>query len=444
VIIKPNPLPPFDPLYQLPEDTWMIFNVGGRGGGKTYEISKWGNLEAIAKGRRVVVLRDEKTTISDSILNEIKNRYIELNEKSNGYFDTIYDFQSNELKKPKTDIEPEKKLIFTKGFRASSNSKTANLKSISDIDVAIIEEGEDVVDEQAFNRFADGVRNQGSVIVINMNTPDMNHFFIKRYYDLIDSEFEGYYKLVPKNIKGVVYIFSDYTTNPHLPEHIKRKYEAYGDPTSTFYDPHYYITQIKGLCSSGRKGQIYKNWKSISNDEFNQVAVKSVFGLDFGWSESPMALSEIKVEGGRCYKRQLLYERNLNTIELAVKLVQLGITSNDLIVADSAEPLVIGKLRNGWTADELPNGYAEKYPQLLNGFYIMPAIKGPGSIQAGINRVNEYENFLTEDSSDWWEEYVKYCWALDKNKNPTDEPLDDFNHLMDSDRYALMAKGRLW
>ena len=60
-----------------------------------------------------------------------------------------------------------------------------------------------------------------------------------------------------------------------------------------------------------------------------------------------MALCEVKVHSGKSYARQLIYERNLQLLELAVKLVQLGITSNDLIIADSAEPLTINKLRNG-------------------------------------------------------------------------------------------------
>ena len=37
--INPNPLPPFRKLYQLPKDTWMVVNMGGRGSGKSYEGS---------------------------------------------------------------------------------------------------------------------------------------------------------------------------------------------------------------------------------------------------------------------------------------------------------------------------------------------------------------------------------------------------------------------
>jgi len=438
--IRPNPLPPFKELYQLPKGTWMVVNIGGRGGGKSYEGSKFVTIKAISENKRVVVLRDEKTSIGDSILNEIKNRYIEINEKANNYLDGIYDFNTHELKHKVNG----NKLIFTKGFRASSNQKTANLKSISDIDISIIEEFEDITDEQAFNRFTDGIRNKDSLIFINSNIPDMNHWFIKRYFDLEETEHDGYYKLIPKTIQGVVFIISNYTDNPHLPPHIIRKYEGYGDPNSNFYDKHYYLTQIVGLCSSGRAGQIYKNWKRITNEEFNNLPYRSYYGLDFGWSNSPMAFCEIKLHNGKCYSRQLIYEKNLTLIDLAIKLTQLGLSSSDLIMADSAEPHSINKLRNGWQRSELPEGYADKYPQLLNGFYIIPASKGPGSIQAGINRVMEYENYLTDDSTDWWNEYVNYVWAKDKNGNPTDDPLDDFNHLFDAQRYIVMAKGKMY
>lgn len=440
ITIRPNPLKPFIPLYNLPNGTWMVVNIGGRGGGKSYEGSKFVTIQATAYNKRVVVLRDEKTSISDSILNEIKNRYNEINDKAGGYLDKFFEFNNHELK----ELINGNKLIFTKGFRASSNQKTANLKSISDIDIAIIEEFEDITDEMAFNRFTDGIRNKESLIFINSNIPDMNHWFVKRYFNLSQTDYDGYFELVPKEIPGVVFIISNYLDNPHLPEHITRKYLAYGDPLSNFYDQHYYLTQIMGYCSSGRLGQIHKTWKTISNEEFNKLEHKSYFGLDFGWSESPMALCEVKVHSGKSYARQLIYERNLQLLELAVKLVQLGITSNDLIIADSAEPLTINKLRNGWSRDELPSNYADLYPQLLQGFYILPAHKGPGSIQSGIDRVKQYECYLTDDSSDWWNEYVNYTWARDKNGNATDTPMDDFNHLFDAHRYVILAKGKYY
>lgn len=435
--IRPNPLPPFRKLYELPKGTWMVINMGGRGSGKSYEGSKWTIIEVAVNGKRAAVLRDEKTTIADSIMHEIKNRYQTLNEKSGGYFDRIYQMHESEMKHRSTG----RRVLFTKGFRASSNQKTANLKSISDLDISIIEEFEDITDEFAFNKFADGVRNDGAIIFINSNVPDMNHWFIRRHYDLKDTEHDGYFELVPRMIPGVVYIFSTWEDNPHLPPHIKEKYRAYGDPGSPFYDLHYYLTQIKGLCSSGRKGQIYKNWRRITNAEFNEQPYRSVFGLDFG-SASPMALVELKFSKGRIWQRQLIYQTGMELLDLAIRLCELGFTTKEVIIADHARPDFINKLRNGWTRDELKEGIAEKYPQLLAGFDVVGCIKGP--IKGGIDRYKSYEVFMTDDSSDWWSEYVQYCWAIDKNGNPTDDPLDNFNHAMDSGRYCVLAKGRIF
>jgi PBSX family phage terminase large subunit len=445
MIIKPNPLPPFRILYDLPKGTWMVINMGGRGGGKSYEASKWGNIKATVERKRVAVLRDEKTTISDSILNELKNRYDELNEKSNGYFNTLFEFNSSELKELKT----QKKLIFTKGFRASSGAKTANLKSISDVDIAIIEEFEDLTDEHAFNRFTDGIRNEGSLILINSNVPDMNHWFVRRYFDLDDTEHDGYFRLVPKTIPGVVYIFSTYEDNPHLPKHIVDKYNAYGDAASTFYDQHYYLTQILGLCSSGRSGQIYKNWKRITNDEFNELPYKSHFGLDYGWTDNEkassgkMALVEVKVHNGKCYVRQVIYGNGYNKLTLAVKMIQLGITENDLIVADNAERITNLKLRNGFEKDEVDSELLERYPRLVSGaFNVVPCVKSRLSDRPLL--VSQYEIYVTDDSTGIWNEYVNYSWAKDKNGNPTDEPEDAYNDAMDALSYILLAKGRLY
>ena len=397
-------------------------------------------LEVVTKGKRAAVLRDEKTTIADSIMNEIRNRFFELDGKAGGYFSQLFTMQGSELKHNAT----QRRVIFTKGFRASSNQKTANLKSISDVDIAIIEGFEDITDEFAFNKFADGVRNEGSIIFINSNIPDMNHWFVRRFYDLKDTEHDGYFELVPKSIPGVVYLFSDFTSNPHLPKHIIDKYHAYGDPESHFYDLHYYLTQIKGLCSSGRKGQIYKNWRRISNEEFNELPYTSHFGLDFGWSESPMALIEKKIHNGKLWQRQLIYQRHMTLLDLGIELCKLGFTTKEVIIADSAEPKAINQLRNGWTRSDLPDGLADKYPQLLTGFDVVAAVKGPGSIQAGINRLKEYEVHMTEDSTDWWEEYVKYVWDRDKNGNPTDVPEEGNDHCMDAGRYVIMAKGRIF
>jgi phage terminase large subunit len=61
--------------------------------------------------------------------------------------------------------------------------------------------------------------------------------------------------------------------------------------------------------------------------------------------------------------------------------------------------------------------------------------KPSGSVSHGISKLRDREIFVTESSSNVWQEYRDYKWALDRNKNPTDVPEDANNHTIDPIRY---------
>jgi phage terminase large subunit len=49
----------------------------------------------------------------------------------------------------------------------------------------------------------------------------------------------------------------------------------------------------------------------------------------------------------------------------------------------------------------------------------------------------EKECYYTESSINADKELQEYKWALDKNKEPTNQPIDDWNHFCDSCRYSV-------
>ena len=450
MIIKPNPLPKYKILYDLPKNTWMVINIGGRGGAKSYESSKYVTLKAICEGKRTVVLRDEKISITESILNEIKNRFSEINDKSMGYFSQSFDMQENALKKRvevKTKDPSEGSLIFTKGFKASSGDKVAHLKSISDVDIALIEELEDIRDEEKFNTFADSIRNEGSIIMINSNVNSKDHWFIKRYFKLEPTDHEGYFKLVPKNIEGIVYIMTDYTDNPHLTDRIINKYRAYGDPTSEFYDLHYYLTAILGYASSGLKGAIYKGWNRISLEEYNNLDYNKYYYLDWGTNDE-CAIGEVKIHNRTMLVKGLHYKpttkKDQLVIDVAVFLAQKGFTQKELIVCDSSQPQSIIQLQ-GYERGSIDEYLFEKYPQLAKGFNTVGVPKPAGSVYEGIKMLKGYDVYIVEDeeSEHIWNEYLEYMWEIDKDGKPTDQPIDKKNHHMDGIRYIAYVRNNL-
>jgi phage terminase large subunit len=454
-------LQPYKPLYDLPIDTNLIILIGGRGSGKTYEASKWITFQACIKKKRCVILRDEKALIRESILNEVMLRYETANES--GVLDRFYQKLETGIK----DMQSSEMLVFTKGFRASRTDKKAHMKSISNIDYCIIEEMEDIVDQDAFNSLVDGIRNEGSIVMLILNTPHISHFVITRYFTLEKVE-DGYYDVIPKQIPGLVVIKTNFEDNPYLPPTIVERYKAYGDPASHLFNKHYYLTAIKGLASTGRKGQIFSGWKSITNQQFNEIDARSIFGQDFG-TTSPAALVEAKIINNRIYIRQHSYV-GMTEKQIGILYCRLGI-KEEVIIADSAEPMAIRRLRSGWSLSELSDeeraDYAAwqgealkpavmtphavpveikpwKYARLLTGFHIFPAFKGPGTVIAGIKKVMDYEVFVTEDSTDIWFEYANYVWAVDRHGLTLDEPEDAHNHCADCIRYLISGKGRYY
>lgn len=392
-------------------------------------MSKFIAFQATVHRRRTVILRDEKALIKESILNEVWERYDTAN--INGALDKYFTKNEYELKDKKTS----ETLIYTKGFRASDNTKRANLKGASAVSLAVLEEAEDIRDEEKFNTFADSLRKEGCIIIILLNTADLGHWITKRFFNAAQV-IDGYFELTPKEIPGFVAIQTNYKDNGYLPAHIISNYEGYGKQEHHLYNPHYYYTAILGYASTGRKGQILTKVKPITLDEYLKLPYKEHYGQDFG-TASPAGLIGCKFYQNTCWAREINY-KPMDVLSLGRMYSQLKFTQNDKIVCDYAEPNSINKLANGFP--DLPPDEYVKYPALSRGFYAVPC--PTKDISAGITLMSGMNLYACEESTNLWEEINNYVYAQDKYKNYTDEPIDDYNHLLDAWRYVISDQQR--
>jgi phage terminase large subunit len=436
--ISVKALEPYKILYNLPDGTNVVILIGGRGGGKTYEASKFIAYQSTVEERRTVILRDEKELIRESILNEVLQRFDTAD--ADGVLSGIYERLETGIKDRRNDTM----MVFTKGFRASNTQKTANLKGVSDIDIAVIEEAEDIRDAVKFNTFADSIRKEGSLIIIILNTPDINHWVVKRYFNLEPAKdsagkiIDGYFEIIPKSLPGFVCIKTSYKDNPHLPAHIISNYEGYGDPDNHLYNLHYYYTAILGYASTGRKGQVITKAKPIKLKDYLALPYKEIYGQDFG-TASPAGLVGVKIHRNTLWARQINY-LPMDTLGIAKNYCRLKFTKSDKIVCDSAEPKTIAKLKSGYRGNELDEKDFVENPGLAAGFHVVPAKKGGDSVEYSIGLLNGMNIFFVEESTDLWNETFNYVYAQDKNGNYTDDPIDDFNHLIDPIRYVVMEE----
>lgn len=425
----------YEPLFTTKAryiDLW-----GGRGRGGSYTGTQY-FLHLITKPHyfRGYFVRETFNDIKDSLFQDFKDR-IEECENLN-----IEDFKINE-NDYSILYKPTGNKIISKGVK-KSGQRTAKMKSLAGATHVLIEEA-DELGEEDFDQMDLSLRTikaEKIQIIRVFNPPGKEHWIWRDYLltpaekpeDYTDKEFL-YFTAKPKSDANLCSVFSTYNDNIlNIEESTIVKFESFKKKK-----PEYYFTVIKGLISEGMRGRIYSGWEPITDELFNNIDARSIFGLDFG-TTSPAGLVEVKIVKTNLYLREQNYDP-MTTKEIAIKLCKLGIV-NQVIIADSAEPQNIQKLRTGWTRDELTPDECEKYPQMLKGWNIYGVVKGPGSLAFRINQVKDYNVFLTENSSNFWAEYRNYKWAMDKNKNPTDEPEDNNNHLHDPAGYVVTSKGR--
>ncbi len=171
--------------------------------------------------------------------------------------------------------------------------------------------------------------------------------------------------------------------------------------------------RVYGLGQLGvSEAQIYKDWKII--DAVPHEARLERYGLDFGYQD-PSALVAIYSYNGGFVFEEKLYGKGLSNRQITDVLKNLPPA---LVIADSAEPKSIEEMR----------GY---------GINIIGSNKGPGSVNQGIQFVQDQRISVTKDSLNLIREYRNYMWQTDKNGKILNVPEHEFSHLQDACRYGL-------
>lgn len=163
------------------------------------------------------------------------------------------------------------------------------------------------------------------------------------------------------------------------------------------------------------EGKIYKDWKII--DELPHEARLERYGLDFGYSNDPSAIIGIYYYNGGYILDEVCYQKGMSNKQIADVLNE---QPKVLIVGDSAEPKSIDELR-------------------LYGLNIIPATKGPGSINQGIQFMQDQRISMTKRSVNLIKEYRNYLWDTDKNGKILNVPAGGLDHALDAARYAFSS-----
>lgn len=153
----------------------------------------------------------------------------------------------------------------------------------------------------------------------------------------------------------------------------------------------------------------------------------SDFGLDFGYVNDPSAFVHVKVDEAKkiIYIVEEFTKKGMLNDKIAEKIHEFGY-AKEVITADSAEKKSIDEIR---TKYDVPR--------------IRPAQKGPDSIRQGIQWLLQYDLIIDDRCVKLKEELENYTWKKDKKTGEyLNEPVDSYNHLIDSIRYAVEHRSK--
>lgn len=401
----------YEPLFTDRTIRYFIL-MGGRGAGRSTAASQFSLANLMSPGYfRCAIMRYVMGDVRNSIYQDIIDR-----AEEQQILDTL------EVREHNLSISYGANKIVGIGFKKSSGDQKSKLKSLANYNVVVIEEADEVAEED-FMQLDDSLRTIKSdiVIILLLNSPDKRHWVIRRWFNLVDCGIDGFTKPVLKESEkhNTCFINSSYYDNiSNLSQSAVDNYERYKETR-----PDYYYSMIKGLVSDGKKGRIFKNWKPITVKEYDALPYEEIYGLDFGFTNDPTALAGVKMHNEKVWTREYLYETGLTNPRIADKFKTIIGNKEAVIYADSEEPKSIVEIKSfGWN--------------------IKPAIKGAGSVNAGLDMLLSKEVYYTEDSTNLAIENQEYIWKLDKNKEPTNTPIDDFNHLKDGIRYAVYSHSK--
>nr|DAW58478.1 MAG TPA: terminase large subunit [Caudoviricetes sp.] len=221
-----------------------------------------------------------------------------------------------------------------------------------------------------------------------------------------------------KKPKNTVIYQTTYKDNRFLDEVTKENIEELANRNEA-----YYKIYALGEFATLDKLVFPKYKKQLLNKE-ELSHIPSDFGLDYGFINDPSAFMHVKIdeENKRLYILEEYVKKGLTNDKIAEAIKALGY-SKEIIRADSAEKKSNQELRNL----DIPR--------------VIDVIKGPGSVMQGIQYILQYEIIVDERCVKTIEELENYTWKKDKATNEyINEPVDSYNHCLDSVRYAVQDR----
>lgn len=213
--------------------------------------------------------------------------------------------------------------------------------------------------------------------------------------------------------EGVKLLISDHRKNYFLSEEEHDRIEGIEDAELWKV----YARGLTGMIA----GLVLTNWDIVDVLPPREEWKMSCHGLDFGFTNDPSALEHVVQAHGDLYIDEKIYSTGLTNPDIARRAYDMGVTRDDEIVADCAEPKSIRELQ-------------------AQGLWVSASPKGADSIISGLDILRRFRLHVTRRSIGIIANLRSYQWDKDRDGNWTNKPEDRNNHGIDAVRYVALKR----
>ena len=209
-----------------------------------------------------------------------------------------------------------------------------------------------------------------------------------------------------------IVVRASYRDNPWLPEEMERELEY-----DQKRDPDKFAHIWLGEYQRNSESRVFRNWKI---EEFERPAgTIHRFGADWGYAIDPSVLVRASIEGNRLYVDHEAYMVGCEIVNLPDLFDRVPDSRKWFITADSARPETIRYMQT------------HGYPRMN------AAIKGPGSLEEGVNFLQSFDIIVHPRCVHTIDELTMYSYKTDPLTGKVMPLLQDKNnHVIDALRYA--------
>ena len=380
---------------------------GGRGSAKSFNFAKMAAIFAYREQLRVLATREFQVSIKESFHAELKAAI-----QSEPWLEAAFDIGVDYIR----GIGPNNRgseFIF-RGLHRNIGS----LKSLSGIDLTIVEEAEDVPEESWLALEATVLRKPKSEIWPIWNPK------------LKDSPVDARMRSGITDPSQIALVELNWRDNPWFPKNLRLLRER----EEKRLDPGVYNWVWEGRYLENSSARVFRN----VTKEFFTVPEDALLlhGADWGYSIDPTVL--VRAFIGEWKNGKAVYNPEGKTLFVSHERYQVGLEIDDLISDwDKLVPDQPGAARDWTIIADSAN------PQMIShlnrhGYTVEKALKGKNSVEEGVRFLQDYDIVVHPRCENTYREFIGYMFKVDPLTSKVTPVLaDKDNHVIDSLRYAV-------